>query len=127
MYLLINLDHSLVEHILELDLQVKDARPGLVANIQQVFEPFCGDQGRSFPFTLKQCVGSHLSKDLSLATLGFSHICGIGWFMQPHMRYRSGMACQKQIPDVYDACKVGHQDLWCLYLCSGTCDMAVGA
>ena len=59
-YLLINLNYSLIQHILKLDFQIKDARPGLIANVEQVLEPFCGDQSTSFSFALKQGIGGHL-------------------------------------------------------------------
>ena len=52
-YLLINLNNSLVQDVLKLDFQVKDAGPGLITNVQEVLEPFCGDQGTSLPFALK--------------------------------------------------------------------------
>lgn len=56
-----------VEDIGDADLQVKDGRPALVANVQQISETFAGDQTASLAFPLQQRIGSHLANPQRLS------------------------------------------------------------
>ena len=65
--LLINLHNMVVENIGDADLQVKDGRPALVADVQQVPEALAGDQAASLAFPLQQCIGSDLANSQHLS------------------------------------------------------------
>ena len=63
--LLIHFNNSFVQNILKFDLQVKDAWPRLVANVQQILEAFGGDQGATLPFAFQQCIRCNLQQTCS--------------------------------------------------------------
>ena len=58
--LLVSLHDVLIQHVRHLDLQVEDARPRLVADVQQVLEALADHESASLSLALQQCVRCHL-------------------------------------------------------------------
>lgn len=62
LHLLIDLQNPLVQHLRDVDGQVKNLGPALVADVQQVFEALRGHERALLAPTLQECVSGNLLK-----------------------------------------------------------------